>query len=309
MAKQLANIIEEAVMQHLNVQSGDITLSAYTWGTPPTTGNPKQVVLMLHGFPDRAQLWKATAEYLANDHYVIAFDMRGCGESTPIKGRQHYRYEALVNDVYAVIYSISPHQKVHLVGHDWGGLYGWEVIYHSLANEKIASFTTMAPSLDHVGLFLRKRYLRPTPRNLIQMFDQLRRNALMMFFTLPVLPEVLWRSGLGTWMMRRMVEGYEGVVYLKNEGVEDDAIRYLGIYRSNLLQRTLLPRRLTSSIPVHAVMALQDPFLPPTVFEQCEHSTGNYCSSELTASHWAPLSRFQELAEVIRSMSQANAAV
>ena len=48
-------------MQHLNVQSGDIKLSAYTWGTPPTTGNPKQVVLMLHGFPDRAQLWKATA--------------------------------------------------------------------------------------------------------------------------------------------------------------------------------------------------------------------------------------------------------
>lgn len=296
-------------MKHRTVQSGNIALSVYSWGSPPMPESPKQVVLMLHGFPDRAELWQATAEQLANDHYVIAFDMRGCGDSTPIKGRKHYRYESLVNDVYAVINAISPQQKVHLVGHDWGGLYGWEVIYHSLATDKIASFTTLAPSLDHVGLFLRKRYLRPTPRNLIQMMDQLRRNALMMFFTLPVLPEWLWRSGLGTRMMRRMVEGYENVVYVKNDGVEDDAIRYLGIYRSNLFQRTLLPRRLISQVPVHAIMAVNDPFLPPSVFEQCEQSSNDYSASELSASHWAPLSRYVELADTIRTMSKAYAAV
>jgi pimeloyl-ACP methyl ester carboxylesterase len=289
------------------IQSGNIDLAVYSWGSPPTPDQPRQVVLLAHGFPDRASLWVQTAQHLQNDHYVVAFDMRGCGDSTPVKGLRHYRYAELLRDLYAVIDAVSPNQKVHLVGHDWGGLYGWEAICSSDGEKRIASFTTMAPSLEHVGLFLRRRLLRPTPRNLLQMFDQLRRNALMMFFTLPLLPELVWRSGLGVWLMRRLVEGSEGIAYVKNNGVEGDAIRYLGIYRANLLPRTLMPCRKVTQVPVHAVLAIRDPFLPPSVFEQCEYSTNTYSSSEIAASHWGPLSRHRELACAIADMANAHA--
>lgn len=295
-------------MEKQLVRSGNIDLAVYSWGSAPTPDQPRQVVVLVHGFPDRASLWAQTAQHLQNDHYVVAFDMRGCGDSTPVKGLRHYRYAELLKDLYAVIDAVSPHQKVHLVGHDWGGLYGWEAICSSEGEKRIASFTTMAPSLEHVGLFLQRRLLRPTPRNLLQMFDQLRRNALMMFFTLPLLPELVWRAGIGVWLMRRMVEGSEGIGYTKNEGVEGDAIRYLGIYRANLLQRTLIPRRMVSKVPVHAVLAVRDPFLPPSVFEQCGDSTDNYTTSEIPASHWAPLSCHQALAGTISLMSRQHAA-
>lgn len=294
-------------MEKRLVTSGNIALAVYTYGTPPSTEHPKEVAVLAHGFPDRAALWQGVAEHLQQDHYVVAFDMRGCGDSTPIRGCRHYRYAELVKDLYAVIDAVSPNQKVHLMGHDWGGLYGWEAIQGKEGEKRIASFTTLAPSLEQVGFFLRRRLLRPTPRNLLQMLDQLRRNSLMLFFTLPILPELVWRSGLGEKLMRRMVEGYEGIAFRANPGLQGDAIRYLGIYRANLLQRTLLPRRHISRVPVHAILASRDPFLPPTVFEQCETGTVRYSSSPVDASHWAPLSRHHELAQTLASMARQHA--
>lgn len=287
-------------MNKTMIQAGDIQLAVYTWGQAPSPNHPKEVIVLAHGFPDRAALWQKVARELEKDYYVVAFDMRGCGNSTPIRGTRHYKYAALVEDLFAVIDSMGHGQKVHLVGHDWGGLYGWEAIAGPEGEKRITSFTTLSPSLEHVGLFLRKRLLRPTPRNLLQLFAQLGRNSLMTFFTLPLLPELLWRSGLGAAMMRRTVNHFEPrIIYQKNPGMEGDAIRYLGIYRANLLQRVFRPRRVVSTVPVHALLAVNDPFLPPSVFEQCAAGTTTYSSSELDASHWAPLSRPKELARAV----------
>lgn len=297
-------------MNKQKIQAGDIQLALYTWGQAPSVEQPREIIVLAHGFPDRAALWEKVARELERDYFVVAFDMRGCGDSTPIRGIRHYKYAALIGDLFAVIDAVSPNQKVHLVGHDWGGLYGWEAIASPEGEKRIASFTTLSPSLEHVGLFLRKRLLRPTPRNLLQLFGQLGRNSLMTFFTLPLLPELLWRSGLGVAMMRRMVTHFEPrITYQKNPGVEGDAIRYLGIYRANLLQRTLRPRRVVSQVPVHVLLAVKDPFLPPSVFEQCAQGTRTYSSSELDASHWAPLSRPKELARAVSSQVQRCAVV
>lgn len=290
------------------VRIGEVKLAVYSWGQAPSPEQPREVVVLAHGFPDRAALWEKVAGELENDFFVVAFDMRGCGDSTPIRGIRHYKYEALIQDLFAVIDDVSPGQKVHLVGHDWGGLYGWEAINHPEGQKRIASFSTMAPSLEQVGLFLRKRLLRPTPRNLLQLFGQLGRNSLMTFFTLPLLPELLWRSGLGVMMMRRIVNHFEPrISYQKNPGMEGDAIRFLSIYRANLLQRALWPRLVVSKVPVHALLAVKDPFLPPSVFEQCAKGTAAFSSSELDASHWAPLSRPQELAQAVSNQVQQYA--
>lgn len=292
------------------VKSGDIKLAVYTWGQMPTHDSPREIIVLAHGFPDRALLWELVAKKLKNDYFVVAFDMRGCGDSTPIKGNKHYKYDALVNDLFNVIDDVSHDQKVHLVGHDWGGLYGWEAINNKKGEQRIASFTTLSPSLEHVGFFLRKRQLRPTPKNVFQMFGQLGRNSLMTFFTLPVLPELLFHSGLGVVMMRKLVGHFEpDIVFKENPGVKHDAIRYLGIYRANLLQRVLFPKRVVSQVPVHAVLAVRDPFLPPSVFEQCAEGTVIYTSSELDASHWAPLSRFKELSFSIASQVKTHAVI
>lgn len=285
----------------LYTTSYDVKLAIYTWGTPPTPEHPKEVLLFAHGFPDRALFWEKVALELQHDFYVVAFDMRGCANSTHIKGCKHYKFEPLIQDLFAVIDAVSPYQKVHVVGHDWGGIYTWNAVQMTDGIQRIASLTTMSPSLEQVGIYLRKRLLKPTPKNLWQLMVQLLRNSLMMFFALPILPDVLWRSGLGVVMLGWIFKWFEPQGSLKkNEGVAGDAVRYLGIYRANLLQRVLPAKRFTVSVPVHLLLAQHDPFLPPALFEQPEQWANQVAVSYVDAAHWAPLSRPVELATAIR---------
>lgn len=288
----------------LFVDSSNVKIAVYTWGKKPSAAHPREVLLFAHGFPDRAMFWEKVAKQLEQDFYVVGYDMRGCAESTHIKGFKHYRFEHLVNDLFAVIDAVSPNQKVHLIGHDWGGIYGWNAIREPSGAQRIASFTTMSPSLEQVGLYLRRRLLKPTPKNLWQLVAQLMRNSLMTFFTLPILPELLWHSGLGALMMKVMITGYEkNVVYQKNIGLEGDAIRYLGIYRANLLQRVLFAKQSSTDVPVHTLMATRDPFLPSHLFADSNNWATHLSQSSVDAAHWAPLSRPKELADTIRAFT------
>ncbi|CAJ3008137.1 alpha/beta hydrolase [Burkholderia pseudomallei] len=284
----------------LFVQSSNVRLAVYTWGDKPSADKPRDIVVLAHGFPDRALFWEQVAAALQRDFYVVAYDMRGCANSTHIKGARHYRFALLLADLYAVIDAVSAGRPVHLVGHDWGGIYGWDAIADPEGARRIASLTTLSPSLDQIGFYLRRRLLRPTPRHLAQLVGQLMRNSLMTFFTAPLLPELLFASGLAMAMFRRIIAHYEPrITFRKNDGMEGDAIRYLGIYRANLLQRVLRPRKRVSTTPVHALMAIHDPFLPPALFEGCREFTTRYSESTVDAAHWAPLSRPQEIAETV----------
>ena len=211
--------------------------------------------------------------------------------------------------LFAVVKAVSPQQKIHLVGHDWGALYGWDALYDARASQHIASFVTMAPSLNQVGLWMRQRLLHPTPRKLGQLLHQsLISNGLMSFFAMPLVPGLLWRSGLAVRLFGYFMKRFEGLTYVPNEGVENDAIRYLGIYRANLLQQVLRPQGVTqTAIPVHALIASRDPFLPPRVFEGCRDWATQYSESTVDAAHWAPLSQARSLATTIGQMARRYA--
>ncbi|QIO05910.1 alpha/beta fold hydrolase [Acinetobacter shaoyimingii] len=284
----------------LFAHSDDVELAIYTWGEKPTAEHPKEVLVFAHGYPDRAIFWEKIAQALKDDFYVVAFDMRGCGESTHIQGYKHYKFNELLKDLFAVIDAVSPNQKVHLIGHDWGGIYGWNAIRDAEGAKRIASFTTMAPSLEQVGVYLKSRLFKPTPTNLWQLFNQLARNSLMTFFSMPILPELMWRIGLGAWLMKTLVtKGERNVIYHKNEGLEGDAIRYLGIYRANLLQRVLTAKVVQTDVPVHTLIAVRDPFLPPRLFADTSKWATQHSESFVNASHWAPLSCPNQVAETI----------
>jgi len=90
----------------------------------PTDGVP---VLLLHGFPDSARLWRRQIPALADAGYrVLAPDMRGFGRSDRPEAVEAYAIHSLVADVAAVMEGAGC-ETAHVVGHDWGAAVAWAV--------------------------------------------------------------------------------------------------------------------------------------------------------------------------------------
>jgi pimeloyl-ACP methyl ester carboxylesterase len=85
-------------------------------------GSGDDVVLCLHGWPQHWYEWRHLMPALADEHRVLALDLRGFGWSdAPEEG---YEKENLASDVLAVLDELGL-ERVKLVGHDWGGWIGF----------------------------------------------------------------------------------------------------------------------------------------------------------------------------------------
>ena len=88
------------------------------------TGSGRPVVL-LHGFPDRARLWRKQVPALAAAGFqVIAPDQRGYGRSDKPAAVDDYNLLHLVGDVLGALDMLGI-ERAHLVGHDWGAAVAW----------------------------------------------------------------------------------------------------------------------------------------------------------------------------------------
>jgi pimeloyl-ACP methyl ester carboxylesterase len=83
------------------------------------------VVVLLHGFPQLNTVWDAVVPRLtARGYRCLAPNQRGYSPRARPRRRRDYRMPELVDDVGALI-EASGADRVHLVGHDWGGLVAW----------------------------------------------------------------------------------------------------------------------------------------------------------------------------------------
>jgi len=89
-------------------------------------GDPRnEAVLLLHGFPDTADLWRHQVDPLVEAGYrVLVPDMRGYGRSSKPDAISNYTIAELVGDVVAILDAAGV-SRVHLVGHDWGANVAW----------------------------------------------------------------------------------------------------------------------------------------------------------------------------------------
>jgi pimeloyl-ACP methyl ester carboxylesterase len=84
-------------------------------------------VLLLHGWPDSARLWRHQVPVLAERGFrVITPDLRGLGRSGRPDGVEPYRMRILVADVIAILDQLGV-ATAHVVGHDWGAGVAWIV--------------------------------------------------------------------------------------------------------------------------------------------------------------------------------------
>lgn len=280
------------------VESEGVRLAVYTWGRRPTARQPRATLLLVHGYPDNAEVWTAVAEQLAKRYFVVAYDVRGAGRSSAPRGTAAYALNHLVDDLAAVADALSPDAPVHLVGHDWGALQGWEALLSERLAGRIASYSTAAPSLDHAGLWFQKRLGKPTPRNLLECASQVMGSAYIMMFQLPLLPELAWKLLVGrNWP--RLLARIDGIQTEARPTQTADGQHGLGLYRANVLPRLRHPQPRRTEVPVQLLVMQRDPFVPARLFECVADWTPNLRRTVIDAGHWAPLSHPQAFAAAV----------
>lgn len=192
------------------------------------------VVVLLHGFPERATCWREVAPRLhAQGYRTIAPDQRGYSRGARPERRRDYRLSLLVADVRALIDQVGT--PVHLVGHDWGAAVGWGV---AAAHPDVVR-TWTAVSVPHPRAFLKSWVTS----------SQGLKSWYMFLFNVPRLPETLQRRAPryfeGT--LRRAGMTDADVARFNDEIVADGALPGgLGYYRAMfLLDRTMRGPKVT----------------------------------------------------------------
>lgn len=122
-----------------------------------TCGNPAvETILFIHGNLSCSVFWEQTMTALQDDFFCIAPDLRGFGETEPLKIDATLGLNDVAQDIIALIECLKI-TRVHLVGHSMGG--GIAMKMMMLRPEVIASVTlvnTISPygyagSVDEMG--------------------------------------------------------------------------------------------------------------------------------------------------------------
>lgn len=139
-------------------------------------GEGDDVALLLHGFPECRGAWAQQLPALAQLGWrVVAPDLRGYGDTSRPYGRKAYRVDCLTDDVKALFEALGARRRI-LVGHDWGGVVSWRA--------------AMRADLPLDGLVVINA---PNPnvfKRVARTFEQRRRSWYVLFFLLPLLPEL-----------------------------------------------------------------------------------------------------------------------
>jgi pimeloyl-ACP methyl ester carboxylesterase len=206
-------------------------------------GNGPDVIL-LHGFPDSAQVWRKQIPALVQAGYrVIAPDLRGCGESDAPIGKANYAMDKLVKDVAGLMDGLGI-TRARVVGHDFGAVLGWFLAIER--PERVDRYVAM--SVGH-----------PTAYKLAGISQKLR-GWYAVLFQIPVLAEILMKSF--NWLFMRVLtqnhpEMAQWIMDMSRPGRLTASLNW---YRANLV-RILFGSTRHAEVPVLGLWSSGDIYL------------------------------------------------
>jgi len=261
----------------------------------PENGTP---VVLLHGFPQDASSWDAVCPALhAAGCRTYRPDQRGYSPGARPRPVSAYRMPHLVGDVVALL-DAAGIDKVHLVGHDWGGGVAWAVAgFHP---ERVASLTVC--STPHPSA-LTWAYLH-TSQGLASWY--------MVAFAIPFLPELLMGGRLDRSFVTVQLPREAAARYARRFPTRESFRGPLNWYRAEglvpgvgrMLRARLggapLPTIPPSPVRTTYVWGFQDVALKrPAAERTSRYVTGPYRFVELDAGHWLPELNPAQVAEAV----------
>ncbi len=251
---------------------GGVTINVTDHG--PVDGEP---VLMIHGFPDSARLWRNQVPVLADAGYrVLAPDLRGFGRSDLSVGVSECGMFQICGDLFAVLDDVAA-DKAHIVGHDWGAATAWALA--GMAPDRARSLTVL--SVGHPGSFAAAG------------LAQREKSWYMLLFQFEGVAEE-WLSGNDWYWLRKWTRSEEIEHWIADLSRPGAMTAALNIYRANMPPESLLsPPRTTrvSGVPVMGVWSTEDVVLTERQMTGSElFVEGEWRYERLEGvGHWIPL--------------------
>lgn len=258
-----------------------LTLS-YLDSAPLDRARP--VILLLHGFPDEAEMWLPIIPALhAAGFRVLAPDTVGCGQSAMATQQDGYGALRIMDDLCALLDQLRL-RRVYLAGHDWGAAIAWFLAMHRPERLHRLCAISVGHPAAYVRAGLRQKLM----------------GWYIAYFHLVGIAERLL-PGRGFFSLRQVFGSHpdiEGVMArLNRPGRLTAALR---IYRANVLQHILFSEHPRVKLPVLGIHSAGDVFLDPG---QMRHSAawvdGGFRYVAMDGGHWLPLDQPQRIAELM----------
>ncbi|MFB9685767.1 SDR family oxidoreductase [Amycolatopsis plumensis] len=247
-------------------------------------------VVLVHGYPDNSSMWAGVAAGLTAKHRVVTYDVRGAGRSDKPSGRASYRLDQLADDLRAVVEAVQPAGQVHLVAHDWGSIQTWHAITGEGLRGRVASYTSLSgPSLDHAGAWFRAQLRRPTPKRLKNALNQFLHSWYILAFQVPVIPDLLWRTGLLGKQIQRMEP--DAAPPEKSDGLHG-----LQLYRANMFTRLSRPAPRPADVPVQVLAPTGDAYVTTPLQTEVTRWVSDLRIRRIVGTHWVTRSKPQVVA-------------
>jgi len=247
----------------------------------PCGGDP---VVLLHGFPQDAGTWDRVAPRLHEAGLrTLAPDQRGYSPGARPRGRRAYRVPHLVDDVLALLDDRGL-EKVHVVGHDWGGAVAWAMA--GSRPDRVSSLTVLST---------------PHPRAMVASMTSSRQalsSWYMGLFQLPVVPEILLGRTLAKAMQRSGLPRADAERYQRRMAEAGALSAALGWYRALPFSRGDTVHR--SRVPTTYAWGERDFALGRRAAELTEgYVVGPYRFDVLRGGHWLPERMPAEVAALV----------
>jgi pimeloyl-ACP methyl ester carboxylesterase len=262
---------QQVPVEHHYLDAGAIRLHYVTAG--PEDGH---TVVLLHGFPEFWYGWHNQIVALAQHGYrVVVPDLRGFGASSKPEGKDNYTIAQVALDVVALLHSISPGEKVTLVGHDWGGSAAFRIAYDEPA------------SLDRLFILNipHPNQIKDVTRDPLHHIPEAIGMVYIGAFLPKGQPEFLFKDVLGFQHSYELFV-YNPMVHKENVSALDrellfESWRQPGVltaatnyYRVNFsFPQTFPDRALPATLPVVLIFGMKDIFMSPSYAERIEACT------------------------------------
>jgi len=262
------------------VTANDVDLHVEVHGDD--SGDP---VLLLHGWPDSAELWRHQVPTLtAAGFRVITPDLRGFGRSSRPDGKDSYKLANSVADVAAILDAAGA-PAAHVVGHDYGAAVAWLTAMYLPGRVR----TLTALSVPHLAAPDTVRQREMAWYQLFFQFEEVAEATLSYND---------WAS------LRELTPGYQdierAIANLSRPGALTASLNW---YRANLAPRMPGPRPQLPPVlaPTLGVWSDGDRYLDGVRMRASGSLvTGPWRYTEIAgASHWIPLDAAAELSALL----------